>query len=180
MANPEQTPGPDDPTEFTVEPMCPEDWPRVRAIYAEGLATGNATFETRVPDWAQWDASRLKECRIVARTPGGDVLGWAALGRTSRKKLLSGVAEVSIYVAESARRRGVGRRLLARLIDEADTTGLWMLQASVFPENEGTLRLHEQAGFRVVGRREQIAMLNGEWRDTLLLERRSRRVGGAD
>lgn len=160
----------------SIDAMRPEDWPSVSAIYAEGLATGNATFETEVPDWEQWDATRLQDCRIVARTSAG-IVGWAALRPVSRKASLSGVAELSVYVAESARGKGVGKCLLGRLIEESEQAGVWTLQAAVFPENQATIRLHEGAGFRVVGRREHIAMLNGQWRDTLLLERRSERVG---
>jgi phosphinothricin acetyltransferase len=160
-----------------VEAMRVEDWPAVAAIYAEGLATGKATFETEVPEHEHWDATRLQAGRLVARDADGTIVGWAALGRVSRRQFMSGVAEVSIYVAGAAQGRGVGRQLLSRLIDESEDAGIWTLQAAVFPENEATIRLHERAGFRVVGRREKIAMLDGHWRDTLLLERRSDRAG---
>jgi len=161
----------------TIDSMRSEDWPAVREIYGEGLATGNATFETHVPEWEQWDATRLPTCRLVARTDDGTVVGWAALRRVSRKASLAGVAEIGIYVASKVRNRGVGTRLLDRLICESESAGIWTLQAIVFPENEPTIRLHKNAGFRIVGRREHIAVLNGEWRDTLLLERRSERTG---
>jgi phosphinothricin acetyltransferase len=165
----------DDPSEMSinVSAMRPDDWPAVSEIYAQGLATGNATFETRVPDWDQWNVTRLPDCRLVARDPDGRILGWAALGRVSRKTFLAGVAEVSVYVAADVRGHGVGRRLLDQLIGASEQAGIWTLQASVFPENEATLKLHQSAGFRIVGRREQIAMLDGRWRDTILLERRS-------
>lgn len=148
--------------------MTPADWPAVRAIYAEGIATGQATFETAAPEWAEWDAAHLPEPRLVARD--GPVIGWAALSPVSRRPAYRGVAEVSVYVAEAARRRGVGGRLMAALIDGA--AGIWTLQASLFPENEASVALHLRHGFRVVGRRERIGQLHGIWRDTLLLERR--------
>jgi phosphinothricin acetyltransferase len=160
----------------TIDAMRPDDWPAVSAIYAEGIATGNATFETRVPDWDQWNATRLPDCRFVARDESGRVLGWAALNRVSRKSFLAGVAEVSVYVAEAVRGRGIGRRLLEQLIAASEEAGTWTLQAAVFPENESTIRLHRNAGFRIVGRRERIGMHEGRWRDTLLLERRSDRA----
>lgn len=158
---------------ITIDEMVPGDWSAVSEIYAQGLATRNATFETEVPTWERWDATRREAGRLVVRGDDGRIIGWAALGRASRRESLEGVAEVSIYVAEDARGRGVGRQLMGRLVSESEKAGIWTLQASVFPENEATIRLHEGAGFRIVGRREQIAMLDGQWRDTLLLERRS-------
>jgi phosphinothricin acetyltransferase len=158
-----------------VRAMTPDDWPAVERIYAEGIATGNATFETAPPSWGEFDAGRLEGHRIVA-VEDGDVVGWAALARVSARECYAGVAEHSVYVAESHRGRGLGRGLVEALIAGADAAGIWTIQTSVFPENEATLRLHERVGFRVVGRRERIAQLDGEWRDTLLLERRSPRV----
>lgn len=148
----------------------------VLAIYAEGLATGEATFETEVPTWAAWDAGHLQDCRLVARA-GGTLVGWAALSPVSGRCVYAGVAEVSVYVAAAARGQGVGGALLRHLVAASEGAGLWTLQAGIFPENAASLRLHERCGFRVVGRRERIGQLHGRWRDTLLLERRSSMVG---
>ena len=156
----------------TVSPMYPTDWPAVAAIYAEGMATGNATFETDVPPWDQWNQAHLETCRFVARIQG-DIVGWAALSRVSQRAVYSGVAEVSVYVASRAQGRGVGRSLLEALVGASEQAGIWTLQAGIFPENDASLRLHEACGFRVVGRRERIGRLHNVWRDTLLLERRS-------
>jgi phosphinothricin acetyltransferase len=155
-----------------IEPMRSHDWPEVRQIYAQGIATRNATFETAVPDWAAWDGKHLPEPRLVARD-GGAVLGWAALSRVSQREVYRGVCEVSVYVAEEARGRGVGNALMAELVRRSELAGIWTLQASVFPENAASMTLHERHGFRVVGRRERIAQLDGKWRDTVILERRS-------
>ena len=162
--------------EARIMPMTAADWPAVRAIYEEGIATGNATFETAVPEWPAWDAARLPCCRLVARR-GRRVGGWAALSPVSSRAVYRGVAAVSIYVAAAARGRGVGRTLLRALIDAADDAGLWMLQAGIFPENTASVALHQACGFRVVGRRERLGQLHGVWRDALLLERRSMRAG---
>jgi L-amino acid N-acyltransferase YncA len=153
-----------------------EDWPRVEAIYAEGIATGDATFETTPPSWEEFDASRLADHRFVA-VDDGEVVGWVAVSPTSSRECYAGVVEHSIYVAEAVRGRGIGRLLMEVLLASTDTAGIWTIQTSVFPENEPTLALHESVGFRVVGRRERIAQLDGIWRDTLLLERRSPTVG---
>ncbi len=152
------------------------DWPAVRAIYAEGIATGNATFETEPPGWEAFDAGHLTEPRLVAER-GGEVVGWAALAPVSRRAVYAGVADLSIYVAETARGAGVGGLLLAALIRAAETRGIWTLQAGIFPENAASLALHERHGFRVVGRRERIGAMHGRWRDVVLMERRSTEVG---
>ena len=157
-------------------PMSPSDWPDVRTIYAEGIATGEATFETSVPDWERWDRSHLESCRLVAKSNGATV-GWAALSPVSSRKVYEGVAEVSVYVASAARGKGIGRRLLDALVQASESNGIWTLQASVFPENEASLALHGACGFRIVGRRERIALHNGVWRDTFFLERRSSTAG---
>jgi len=158
-------------------PMIAADWPSVAEIYASGIATGQATFQTSIPEWTAWDASHLKSCRLVARADDGTIEGWAALSPVSSRPVYAGVAEVSIYIAESARGRGVGRRLLEALILESERDGRWTLQAGIFPENEASVALHVACGFRIVGRRERIGYMNGIWRDNLLLERRSLVVG---
>lgn len=153
-------------------------WEEVRAIYLEGIATGLATFETDAPTWEEWDARHLPFARIIANAEADRaLLGWAALSPVSTRRVYSGVAEVSVYVAANARSQGVGRVLLQRLIEESEANGIWSLQASIFPENLASYRLHESCGFRVVGVRERIAKLNGLWRDTVILERRSKLTG---
>ena len=152
----------------------------MRVIYAEGLATGTATFATEPPTWEAWDGGHLTTCRLVATDAAGTVRGWAALSPVSGRCVYAGVAEVSVYVAAAARGRGVGRALLQALVAESEKTGLWTLQASIFPENTASVRLHEAVGFRLVGRRERIGQRGGVWRDTLLLERRSAVVNTAD
>ena len=152
------------------------DWPAVRAIYAEGLATGQATFETTPPEWTAWEAAHLPDCRFIAEE-SGMVCGWAALTPVSGRCVYAGVAEVSVYVAGVARGKGVGGQLLERLIIASEQAGLWTLQAGIFPENVASVRLHLKAGFRLVGHRERIGQLQGVWRDTVLLERRSTTVG---
>jgi L-amino acid N-acyltransferase YncA len=161
---------------YIIERMQPADWAQVRTIYEAGIATGLATFETWAPDWAQWDADHLTDCRLVARADD-TVIGWAALLPISRRQVYVGVAEVSVYVAPNAQGQGVGNDLLAGLILASEHHALWTLQASVFPENKASLALHRKHGFREIGRRERIARLRGVWRDTILLERRSRMVG---
>jgi L-amino acid N-acyltransferase YncA len=161
---------------LTIEPLLPEHWPVVREIYAEGVASGRATFETGVPDWQAWDAGHVPECRLVA-LEAGRILGWAALSRVSGRRCYAGVAEVSVYVAQQAQGRGVGKALLQRLIGAAESCGFWTLQATIFAINEPSLRLHAACGFRVVGRRERIAQRDGVWHDTVVLELRSATVG---
>jgi L-amino acid N-acyltransferase YncA len=151
--------------------MTPADWPQVERIYAEGIATGQATFETEPPTWAEFDAGRLAAHRLVA-VEEDEVVGWAALSPTSTRECYAGVAEHSVYVAEASRGHGVGGALLNALIAGAGADGIWTIQTSIFPENAASAALHERLGFRVVGRRERIAKLGGVWRDTLLLERR--------
>jgi L-amino acid N-acyltransferase YncA len=153
--------------------MRPEDWPAVRAIFEAGIATGNATFETTVPDWPAWDATHLAEHRLVARDDDGQVIGWVALAPVSDRCAYAGVAEDSIYVAPDVQGRGVGRALLAAVIASAEQAGIWTVQTGIFPENRASVRLHEACGFRVVGVRERLGRLQGRWRDVLLMERRS-------
>jgi L-amino acid N-acyltransferase YncA len=152
------------------------DWPRVVEIYSDGIASGVATFETECPSWEEWDAAHLACCRLVARK-GDEIVGWAALSPVSRRPCYAGVAEASVYVGADARGQGVGRALLEALIHESEEHGIWTLQGATFAENEASLRLQAACGFRVVGRRERIAALNGAWRDTILTERRSSSVG---
>jgi phosphinothricin acetyltransferase len=156
--------------------MTAGDWPAVRSIYEDGIATRNATFETFAPEWEAWDAARRPDCRLVARVDG-QVVGWAALSPYSSRFAYRGVGEVSVYVAGSARGKGIGRALLRALIDSAEAAGVWTLQAGIFPENDASIRLHASEGFREVGRRERIGQLAGQWHDVVLMERRSASVG---
>jgi phosphinothricin acetyltransferase len=156
-----------------IRAMEPSDWPAVRTIYEQGIATKQATFESTPPSWEEWDAGHLVDLRLVAEDDD-QVVGWAALSPVSRRACYAGVAEGSVYVAEEARSRGVGTALLTRLVAEADEAGFWTLQTSIFPENVASIALHRRCGFRVVGTRERIAQLDGAWRDTVLMERRAR------
>ena len=157
----------------TITDLRPEHWPEVARIYEQGIATGQATFETGVPSWEGWDASHLDAHRFVALDAEGAVLGWVAVSPVSDRCVYGGVVENSVYVAEKARGRGVGLALLERLVASTEAAGVWTIQTGIFPENEGSVRLHERAGFVVVGRRKRLGRLNGVWRDVLLLERRS-------
>jgi phosphinothricin acetyltransferase len=161
---------------YFISPLLTEHWPQVRAIYLEGIATGDATFETGAPDWDAWNEGHLKHSRVVALRES-TVLGWAALSGVSDRCVYGGVAEVSVYVGASHRGQGVGRRLLEALVAESEKNGIWTLQAGIFPENTGSVAIHERCGFRQVGRREKLGKMNGRWRDVLLLERRSPVVG---
>jgi L-amino acid N-acyltransferase YncA len=147
------------------------DWPAVQAIYAEGIATRQATFETEVPSWTEWDAAHLCDHRLVAEVDG-EVVGWAALSPVSRRPCYAGVTEGSVYVSAARRGQGVGSSLLHALVEGAARAGIWTIQTSIFPENVASIALHRRAGFRVVGTRERIGQLGGTWRDTVLLERR--------
>ena len=158
---------------LSITPLLQRHWDEVHAIHAEGIATGDATFETAPPDWAAWDAEHLGAGRLVAVEDGAV----AGLSPVSGRCVYGGVAEVSVYVAEGARGRGVGRRLLEELVVASETAGLWTLQAGIFPENEASLALHERCGFRRVGVRERLGQSDGAWRDVVLLERRSTVVG---
>jgi len=162
--------------DFVIEPMKPDDWEQVRAIYEEGIRSGNATFETTAPDWEQWDQAHLPFCRLVARRAGA-VVGWAAVTPVSARKAYAGVAEVSLYVSEQARGKGIGAALQVELTRQSEAHGIWTLQGVVFAENAPSLALLKKCGFREVGRRERISQLEGRWRDTILLERRSPVVG---
>jgi L-amino acid N-acyltransferase YncA len=159
-------------TAVDIRNLRSEDWPEVARIYAEGIATANATFETDVPSWDVWGGVHLHHPRLVG-TIRREVVAWAAVVPVSARPVYSGVAEISLYVAEQARDQGVGTALLGEFVEQSDAIGIWTLQTSVFPENEASLRLLDRCGFRVVGRRERIGQVDGQWRDTLLLERRS-------
>jgi len=165
--------------EVLVELMKPEDWPAVREIYRAGLDTGQASFETDVPDWEKWDAKYLAPFRLVARDENGNVVGWAGLTRVSERRVYAGVAEVSVYVSAELRRHGIGQQLMRALVDVSERGGIWTLQSTVFPENTASIRLHLKCGFRDVGRRERLGKHHGTWRDALLFERRSA-VAGVD
>lgn len=158
--------------------MQKSDWPEVQWIYSEGIATGQATFEPGAPDWRGFDGTRLASHRLVAEAPDGGILGWAAVSGVSARPVYAGVVEHSIYVSEAARGRRIGSALLRSLIVSTEEDGIWTIQASIFPENEPSLKLHLAHGFRVVGRREKIARMAhgpaaGRWRDTVLIERRT-------
>lgn len=159
-----------------IDTLRPDDWPAVRAIYAEGIATRQATFETETPEWEAWNNARLDVCRLVVRQ-ANQVIAWAALSPVSRRPVYAGVAEHSIYVAGSARGQGVGKFLLQALIESSEAAGIWTIQSSIFPENTATRALHTSCGFREVGYREKIACHHGIWRDTILIERRSQIIG---
>ena len=159
-----------------IDPMLASDWPEVRAIYTEGIATRQATFETQAPSWEAWDTAHLSSARLVARQDKS-LVGWAALSPVSARQVYAGVAEVSVYVAQSQRGVGLGRYLLEALIAASEANGIWSLQAVMFPENFASVALHRSCGFRDVGRRERIASLWGVWRDTILMERRSAKIG---
>jgi L-amino acid N-acyltransferase YncA len=160
-----------------VEPLRREHWPDVHRIYEEGIATGNATFQTEPPAWEAFDAGHLPDARLIARDVNGHLVGWVALSPVSNRCVYSGVAEVSIYVSSAARGWGVGRALLEAAIRESEQAGIWTLQGGVFPENGASVRLLESCGFRVVGRRERLGKMGTRWRDVLLLERRSHVAG---
>jgi phosphinothricin acetyltransferase len=149
-----------------------EDWPAVKEIFEQGIAGGDATFETEAPSWEEWDRTHLEGHRLVA-LQDGEVAGWAALSPVSERCVYGGVAENSVYVADSARGRGVGRALLEELVARSERDGIWTIQAGIFPENEGSIELHKRCGFRVVGTRERLGQHHGRWRDVVLMERRS-------
>jgi L-amino acid N-acyltransferase YncA len=162
--------------EHVIVTMSPADWDQVRLIYLEGIKTGLATLEREAPDWEKWNASHLEQCRLVAKVDE-TVTGWAALGPVSTRRVYSGVAEVSVYVSENCRGRGIGHILLEALIACSEVYGIWTLQAGILADNVSSRALHERCGFREVGRRERIGRLGGVWRDVVLLERRSKVVG---
>jgi L-amino acid N-acyltransferase YncA len=155
-----------------LERLRKRHWPDVARIYAEGISTGDATFETAVPHWQDWDRSHRPDCRLVA-IADGNVVGWVALRSVSSREAYAGVAEVSVYVAEGARGQGIGASLLQTIVDQSEASGIWTLQAGIFPENRASIALHKRCGFRVVGVRRRVGQLAGVWRHVLLMERRS-------
>ncbi|MGB5667592.1 MAG: N-acetyltransferase family protein [Maribacter sp.] len=159
-----------------IRQMQQSDWEAISAIYAEGIATGYATFEKNIPSYELWDNAHLKSCRIVA-LKDITVLGWAALSPVSSRCVYGGVAEVSVYVAQKHKSQGVGKLLMQHLIEQSEKEGLWTLQSGIFPENYGSIKLHEKVGFRYIGKREQVGKIGGVWKDNLLFERRSKIVG---
>ena len=159
-----------------IRPMHDKDWSSVSEIYAQGIATGYATFETEVPDLAEWNKAHLKHSRFVAEHRG-EIAGWAALSPVSGRCVYGGVGEVSVYVATGHHGKGIGRKLMKHLILESEKQGLWTLQSGIFPENTASIKLHEKVGFRKIGYREKVGQLHGQWKDNLLFERRSKVVG---
>lgn len=153
-----------------------KDWEQVAEIYLQGILTGNATFQQEVPSWEEWDKAHLKTCRVVAELHH-KVIGWAALTSVSDRCVYGGVAEVSVYVSSDFSGKNIGTQFLDQLIKESEKNGIWTLQAGIFPENKASYRIHEKLGFRKVGYREKIGKMNGRWRDTVLLERRSKVAG---
>ena len=162
--------------DFTIEKMKDDDWPAVKSIYQEGIATGNATFEAESPDWEQWDKHHLRDCRLVVKS-AEEIIGWFALSPVSNRCVYKGVAEGSLYVKSSARGQGVGKALLMAAVEESERLGFWTLQSGVFPENAASIAMQKACGFRQVGIREKIGCMNGKWRDVILMERRSHVVG---
>ncbi len=156
--------------------MQPNDWTKVSLIYEEGIATGFATFEKEVPSYENWDKSHIKECRLIA-CEGNAIKGWAALSPVSSRCVYGGVGEVSVYVSNDHRGKGIGKHLLLSLIDASEKAGYWTIQSGIFPENKASIKVHVQCGFRLIGRRERIGKLDGAWKDNLIFERRSTTVG---
>ncbi|MGB5204661.1 MAG: N-acetyltransferase family protein [Eudoraea sp.] len=156
--------------------MSKAHWPAVAQIYKQGINTGFATFEKEIPSYEQWNRNHSSSCRLIALIDD-KVAGWAALSPVSGRCVYGGVAEVSVYVAEKARGKGVGILLMEELIISSEIAGIWTLQSGIFPENTGSIKLHEKVGFRFLGKRERIGQLDGNWKDNLLFERRSKIVG---
>ena len=160
----------------SIRPMEKSDWPVVSDIYSQGIATGYATFETEVPSYEEWNKNHLSSCRLIAER-AGEVAGWAALSPVSGRCVYGGVAEVSVYVGTEFHGLGIGKLLMNHLILESEKAGLWTLQSGIFPENTGSIKLHEKVGFRKIGFREKVAKHHGEWKDNLIFERRSKVIG---
>jgi L-amino acid N-acyltransferase YncA len=159
-----------------IRPLEPADWPSVRAIYLEGIATGNATFESEAPEWQEWDSKHLPDARLVAEMDG-KVVGWAALSPVSSRCVYSGVAELSIYITSAMRGKRIGKALMEAVVAESEARGYWTLRSGIFPENKASLAVHQKSGFRILGTQERIGKMDGRWRDVVLLERRSTVIG---
>ncbi|WP_103865352.1 GNAT family N-acetyltransferase [Aquimarina sp. I32.4] len=159
-------------TSIKIKKITKEDWPPISAIYQEGIDTGIATFETKVPTWKNWDISHIKSCRIKA-TIDNCIAGWVALSPASKRKVYQGVTEISIYITSKYRGLGIGKLLLSKVIEKSENAGIWTLQAGIFSQNKASISLHTSLGFRIVGYRKKIAQLNGIWHDNTILERRS-------
>jgi L-amino acid N-acyltransferase YncA/protein-tyrosine-phosphatase len=160
-------------------PMLATHWPAIKKIYEDGIATGNATFQTNAPSWEDWDAGHLQHCRIVI-VENETVIGWAALSPVSKRHVYAGVTEVSIYIAKEHKAKGIGNQLLQELILQSEANGIWTLQASIFPENVASIKLYQGCGFRIIGTKEKIGKMGDVWRDNVFLERRSTFVGVND
>ncbi len=161
---------------MTIRDMHSADWGQVSQIYADGIATGFATFETSTPTYDHWDKAHTAHCRFVAEE-AGEILGWVALSPVSSRCVYGGVAEVSVYIATKNRGKGIGKLLMEHLILESEKAGYWTLQSGIFPENLGSIKLHEKVGFRYIGKRERVGKIKGVWKDNLLFEKRSQIVG---
>lgn len=157
-------------------PTDKNHFPDIAEIYRQGLETGNATFETNVPTWEDWDKGKLKHSRLVAIIDN-TVVGWAALSAVSDRCVYGGVAELSIYISNNHKGKGIGKTLMQKLIEESERNGIWTLQSRMFPENKATVALHQSSGFRMIGYREKIGKLRDTWRDTMMMERRSKTTG---
>jgi len=161
---------------YEIHQMSTENWEQVKDIYIEGIQTGNATFQTEAPSWEAWDIAHVKTCRLVM-TYGHKVVGWAALSPVSSRCVYAGIAEVSVYLAQDHRAKGIGVILMEELIRCSEKNGFWTLQSGIFPENRASLAVHKRCGFREIGLRKRVGKMNGTWRDTVLVERRSETVG---
>ncbi len=159
-----------------IRDMITSDWEQVSRIYQEGIDTGVATFEQQSPSYEDWNQAHISQCRLVAEE-NGKILGWAALSPVSSRCVYGGVGEVSVYVDSNQRGKGIGKQLLNHLVEASEIAGFWTLQSGIFPENEGSVALHKKAGFRFIGMRERVGKLNGVWKDNLLFEKRSTKVG---
>ncbi len=159
-----------------VREMKRSDWEEVAQIYAQGIATGFATFEQKVPDYPVWDSAHTAKCRLVA-VKENTILGWAALSQVSHRYVYRGIGEVSVYIDLENQGKGIGKQLMHQLIDKSEKEGFWTLQSSIFPENESSIALHKKVGFRYIGKRERVGKINNNWKDNLLFERRSKIIG---
>jgi phosphinothricin acetyltransferase len=163
-------------SEILIIDMLPDHWPEVSEIYREGIETGMATFEKEMPSWENWNNNHIKACRMVAKIDD-IIVGWVALSHVSSRCVYGGVAEVSVYISEKTRGNQIGYKLMKKVIEESEINGYWTLQSGVFPENIASIKLHEKAGFRIIGFREKIGKLDGVWKNNILMERRSKKAG---